>query len=99
MSIRHDNVPRLSAADDFHRSVDDELNRHWHTRPDPYEGMSRVIGVAARWALAILVALAVVLFLGLAFLEGLARAEARPASCDGLRGAECAAAVAEGVQR
>ena len=95
MSIRHENVPRRRRNDDFHDHVADELNAHWHDRPDPMEAPLRLVREAGKWALIILVALAAVIILGLAFLDGLARAEARPALCDGLRGAECAAAVAE----
>lgn len=98
MSIRHENVP-MSCADDFHRSVNDELNRARPRRQELLAAQLELVRVAGKWALIVLTAAAVVLLLGIAFLEGLARAEARPPACDGLTGAECAAAVVEGAQR
>ncbi|MCG6112893.1 MAG: hypothetical protein MEQ74_12015 [Paracoccus sp.] len=52
----------------------------------------------ARLAVAV-VAIGIVLFIGATLLEGLARADARPAACNGLTESACNALMSEGGSR
>lgn len=96
MSIRHENVPANRPADDFHRAVADDLNRHWHDHPDPMDALLRLVREAGKWVLIILAAISIVLLLGIAFLHGLTRADAMPAACDGISRTACNALRSEG---